>query len=61
MAQRLHIDSDGRLQGPASITHNSPFPCPNGESGMSVPKGVMGVIMQLPRRWARTNCRISGY
>jgi hypothetical protein len=45
MAERLHIDSGGRLQGTASITHNSPFPCPNGESGMSVPKGVMGVIM----------------
>lgn len=46
MAQRLHIDSGGRLRGPASISYNSPFPCPNGkEGGMSVPKGIMGVVM----------------
>lgn len=46
MSQRLHIDSGGRLRGPASITYNSPFPCANGrEGGMSVPKGIMGVVM----------------
>ncbi len=46
MAQRLHIDSGGRLRGLASISYNSPFPCPNGKAdGMSVPKGIMGVVM----------------
>jgi hypothetical protein len=46
MSQRLHIDTSGRLSGPASISYNSPFPCPNGQdAGMSVPKGIMGVVM----------------
>ncbi|SRR6266567_790583 len=46
MSQRLHIDSSGRLRGPASISYNSPFPCPNGkEGGMLVPRGIMGVVM----------------
>ncbi len=46
MTQRLRIDSGGRLRGPASISYNSPFPCPNGTAGaMSVPKGIMGVVM----------------
>jgi hypothetical protein len=46
MSQRLNIDSGGRLRGPASISYNSPFPCPNGrQGGMSVPKGIMGVVM----------------
>ena len=46
MSQRLHIDSGGRLRGPASISHNSPFPCVNGKNGgMLVPKGIMGVVM----------------
>jgi hypothetical protein len=46
MSQRLHIDGSGRLRGPASISYNSPFPCPNGQDGgMSVPQGIMGVVM----------------
>jgi hypothetical protein len=46
MSQRLHIDSSGRLRGLASISYNSPFPCPNGQNGgMSVPKGIIGVVM----------------
>jgi len=46
MSQRLNIDSGGRLRGPASISYNSPFPCPNGqEGGMPVPRGIMGVVM----------------
>lgn len=45
MPARLRIDASGRLQGAASITYNSPFPCPNGTWGMSVPKGVMGAVM----------------
>jgi hypothetical protein len=46
MPQRLNIDPGGRLRGPASISYNSPFPCPNGRpGGMSVPKGIMGVVM----------------
>jgi N-acetylmuramoyl-L-alanine amidase-like protein len=45
MAGRLHVGSKGRLRGPASITYNDPWPCPNGEWGMQVPKGVSGVVM----------------
>lgn len=46
MTQRLHIDSGGRLSGPASISYNNPFPCPNGRAGgMWVPRGIMGVVM----------------
>jgi hypothetical protein len=46
MSQRLHIDSGGQLRGSASISYNSPFPCPNGkDGGMVVPKGIMGVVM----------------
>src|SRR5579859_5340241 len=45
MAQKLNVDPGGRLQGPASITHNDPWPCPNGNEGMQVPSGIMGVVM----------------
>lgn len=45
MAQKLNVDPSGRLQGPASITHNDPWPCPNGNQGMQVPSGIMGVVM----------------
>jgi hypothetical protein len=44
MAGRLHV-VDGRLKGPASITYNNPWPCPNGQWGMRIPHGVMGVVM----------------
>lgn len=45
MAGRLRVGSHGRLRGPASITYNNPWPCPNGQWGMSVPQGVLGVVM----------------
>src|ERR1700735_4419882 len=45
MAGRLSVDTSGRLRGPASITYNDPWPCPNGRPGMVVPKGIMGVLM----------------
>jgi hypothetical protein len=44
MAGKLRV-VDGRLKGPASITYNNPWPCPNGQLGMRVPHGVMGVVM----------------
>jgi hypothetical protein len=44
MAGKLRIE-DGRLKGPASITYNHPWPCPNGQWGMRVPHGVQGVVM----------------
>jgi hypothetical protein len=43
MAEALHIDSGGRLQGRANITFNSPWPCVNGEWGFSEP--AHGVVM----------------
>ena len=43
MTGRLHIDSSGRLQGPANITHNSPWPCVNGEWGFQEPP--RGIVM----------------
>jgi hypothetical protein len=45
MTGRLTVNSEGQLEGPASITHNAPWPCPNGNPGMEIPKGVMGVVM----------------
>lgn len=46
MAGRLTVDSIGRLRGPASITYNEPWACPNGQwDGMVVPRGIMGVAM----------------
>lgn len=42
---KLTVDSAGRVQG-ANVTHNSPWPCPNGDNGgMTVPSGIMGLIM----------------
>jgi hypothetical protein len=45
MAEKLSVDPNGRLEGPASITYNHPWPCVNGERGMQIPHGVMGVVM----------------
>src|SRR5579859_7408213 len=45
MAGKLSVDPDGRVAGPASITYNRPWPCVNGQPGMQVPGGVMGVVM----------------
>ena len=45
MAQKLNVDPGGRLQGPASISHNNPWPCQNGNQGMQVPSGISGVVM----------------
>ncbi|HEX6933744.1 MAG TPA: N-acetylmuramoyl-L-alanine amidase [Streptosporangiaceae bacterium] len=38
---RLHIRSDGRVAGPASIEYNDPFPCVNGSWGSGAMKGVV--------------------
>jgi N-acetylmuramoyl-L-alanine amidase len=43
MSERLHVDSNGRLQGPANITYNSPWPCVNGQWGFHEP--ARGVVM----------------
>jgi N-acetyl-anhydromuramyl-L-alanine amidase AmpD len=32
---RLEVDGDGRVTGPATISHNSPWPCRNGTPGGS--------------------------
>jgi hypothetical protein len=46
MAGRLSVDASGRLRGPASISYNDPWPCPNGDfGGMRVPQGILGVVM----------------
>jgi hypothetical protein len=37
VAYRLSIGRDGRLRGNAVITHNSPWPCPNGQFGITPP------------------------
>lgn len=41
---RLHVDSDGRVNGPVSISHNTPFPCVNGRFGNASAK-IRGFIM----------------
>lgn len=38
---RLHFDADGKIQGAASITHNTPFPCVNGAYGSGAMNGVL--------------------
>jgi hypothetical protein len=49
---RLSIGAGGRITGPAVITHNTPFPCPNGMLGIT--GRMQGVLMHtmvtnLPR------------
>jgi hypothetical protein len=39
---RLQVASDGRVTGPARITHNTPWPCVNGNYGSGA---MMGVVM----------------
>jgi hypothetical protein len=41
---KLQVGNDGKLTGPASITFNTPWPCPNGTPGGSSSQ-MMGVIM----------------
>lgn len=38
---RLHVQSDGRVAGPATIEYNDPFPCPNGSWGSGDMNGVV--------------------
>lgn len=47
---RLHFDATGRLQGAASITHNSPFPVVNGAYGSKAMNGVLmhTMVSDLP-------------
>lgn len=40
---RLWIQPDGRVTGPAWITYNRPFPCPNGRMGVT--GAIQGVLM----------------
>src|SRR5258708_33849664 len=42
VAGKLHVQSDGHVDGPASISYNSPFPCVNGNYGSGA---MMGVVM----------------
>jgi hypothetical protein len=39
---KLHVQNDGRVGGPASMTYNTPFPCVNGKYGSGA---MMGVVM----------------
>jgi hypothetical protein len=39
---KLHVQKDGRVAGPASISYNTPFPCVNGSYGSGA---MMGVVM----------------
>jgi len=41
MTGKLTVGSDGRVTGPASIQHNTPWPCPNGASGSGAMSGVL--------------------
>ena len=47
---RCHFDSDGKLRGPASVTHNDPFPCVNGAWGSGAMDGVLmhTMVSDLP-------------
>jgi hypothetical protein len=38
---RLHVRSDGRIAGPATIEYNDPFPCVNGSWGSGDMNGVV--------------------
>jgi N-acetylmuramoyl-L-alanine amidase len=38
---RCHFDGEGKLQGPVSVRHNSPFPCVNGSYGSGAMDGVL--------------------
>jgi N-acetylmuramoyl-L-alanine amidase len=39
---KLHVQNDGHVGGPASISYNTPFPCVNGTYGSGA---MMGVVM----------------
>src|SRR5215475_8852595 len=41
-AGKLHVHPNGRVDGPASISYNDPFPCVNGNYGSGA---MMGVVM----------------
>ena len=41
MTGKLTVGNDGRLTGPAQITHNEPFPCVNGAWGSGAMMGVL--------------------
>ena len=46
MTGKLTAGSDGKVRGPASISYNDPWPCPNGDpGGMSVPHCIRGLVM----------------
>lgn len=46
MTGKLTAGADGRVTGPADITHNDPWSCVNGNpGGMSVPHGIQGLIV----------------
>jgi N-acetylmuramoyl-L-alanine amidase len=39
---KLTVSASGRLTGPATLTYNDPFPCPNGDYGSG---RMLGVVM----------------
>jgi len=41
-AGKLHVQSNGQVSGPASISYNTPFPCVNGSDGSGT---MLGVVM----------------
>jgi N-acetylmuramoyl-L-alanine amidase len=46
MTGKLTVDQNGKIRGPATITYNDPWPCPNGNPGqMSVPHGIQGLVI----------------
>jgi hypothetical protein len=42
MTGKLHVQPDGRINGPAIIDYNTPFPCVNGRFGS---RRIQGVVM----------------
>jgi len=49
---RLGLGAGGRVTGPATITHNTPFPCPNGMLGVT--GAMQGVLMHTMVGWLHT-------
>lgn len=48
---RLSVGPGGRVHGPAHITYNDPFPCPNGTFGSGAMQGVVmhTMVCNLPQ------------
>jgi hypothetical protein len=49
---KLTVQPDGRVTGPAAITHNQPWPCVNGRMGVT--GHMQGVLMHTMAGWLHT-------